>query len=174
MKIDEYGLVGFTQSEVVEYLRVNPNFNLEHLFIIDGQQYEKAHSETYLDVPEISLWNNRDVTQPVEEYHKTLQSVWIMPDEYASLDIQSWLVAKCKTTEQISRVQEELLLYSRLNLLDLLRYLLYLRELAATNNIVWGVGRGSACCSYCLFLMGIHRVDSLKFNLEIQEFLRER
>ena len=172
MQIDEYGLVGFTQQEVIDYLRINPNFDLDHLFITDGQKYETARAKTHLDLPEISLWDNRDVTQPVEEYHRSLQSIWIMPEEFASLDIQSWLMAKCETPQQMDRVQEELALYRKFNLLDLLRYLLYLRETADINNIVWGVGRGSACCSYCLFLMGIHRVDSIKYKLEIQEFLR--
>jgi DNA polymerase III alpha subunit len=40
------------------------------------------------------------------------------------------------------------------------------------NNIVWGVGRGSSVASYVLFLIGIHKVDSLYYDLPIEEFLR--
>ena len=40
------------------------------------------------------------------------------------------------------------------------------------NNIVWGVGRGSSVSSYVLFLMGVHKVDSMKYNLDIKDFLK--
>jgi DNA polymerase III alpha subunit len=40
------------------------------------------------------------------------------------------------------------------------------------NKIVWGVGRGSSVASYVLFLIGIHKVNSLKYNLDIKEFLK--
>ena len=29
------------------------------------------------------------------------------------------------------------------------------------NNIVWGVGRGSPVASYVLFLIGVHRINSI-------------
>jgi DNA polymerase III alpha subunit len=37
---------------------------------------------------------------------------------------------------------------------------------------VWGVGRGSSVASYVLFLIGVHRIDSMKYNLDYKEFLR--
>jgi DNA polymerase III alpha subunit len=40
------------------------------------------------------------------------------------------------------------------------------------NNIVLGVGRGSSVASYVLYLLGVHRVDSLKYDLDIKEFLK--
>jgi DNA polymerase III alpha subunit len=40
------------------------------------------------------------------------------------------------------------------------------------NKIVWGVGRGSSVASYVLYLIGIHKINSLKYNLDINEFLR--
>jgi len=40
------------------------------------------------------------------------------------------------------------------------------------NNVVWGVGRGSSVSSYVLYLLGVHRVDSIKYKLNINEFLR--
>ncbi|NDG32954.1 hypothetical protein EB118_23165, partial [bacterium] len=41
------------------------------------------------------------------------------------------------------------------------------------NNIVWGVGRGSCVSSYILYLLNIHKIDSLKYNLDINEFFKE-
>jgi DNA polymerase III alpha subunit len=40
------------------------------------------------------------------------------------------------------------------------------------NNIVWGVGRGSSVASYVLYLLGIHKIDSIKYNLSPDEFFK--
>ena len=40
------------------------------------------------------------------------------------------------------------------------------------NHIIWGVGRGSSVASYVLYKLGVHRIDSLYYNLDIGEFLR--
>jgi len=40
------------------------------------------------------------------------------------------------------------------------------------NNLVWGVGRGSSVSSYLLYLIGVHKVDSYKYRLDIKEFLK--
>jgi DNA polymerase III alpha subunit len=57
-------------------------------------------------------------------------------------------------------------------MLDLLRYLKYLVDTMRSKNILWGVGRGSSVASYCLYLLGIHKVDSVKYDLDIKEFLK--
>ncbi len=53
-----------------------------------------------------------------------------------------------------------------------LNLLLYLVDHFRTNKIVWGVGRGSSVASYILYLIGIHKVDSIKYDLDIGEFLK--
>jgi DNA polymerase III alpha subunit len=40
------------------------------------------------------------------------------------------------------------------------------------NDIVWGVGRGSSVASYTLYLIGVHKIDSIKYELDINEFLK--
>jgi DNA polymerase III alpha subunit len=40
------------------------------------------------------------------------------------------------------------------------------------NRVIWGVGRGSSVASFVLYKLGVHRVDSLYYNLDINEFLR--
>jgi DNA polymerase III alpha subunit len=54
----------------------------------------------------------------------------------------------------------------------LLKYLKYLVDTMRTHNIVWGVGRGSSVASFILFLIGIHRINSLHYDLSIDEFLK--
>ena len=40
------------------------------------------------------------------------------------------------------------------------------------NKFIWGVGRGSSVSSYILYLIGVHRVNSLKFGFDIKDYLK--
>ena len=50
--------------------------------------------------------------------------------------------------------------------------LIYIIETMRKHELVWGVGRGSSVASYVLYLLGVRKVDSLKYNLDIKEFLK--
>ena len=56
--------------------------------------------------------------------------------------------------------------------LDVLRLMCYIRDKFIQNNVIWGVGRGSSVASYLLYLLGIHLIDPLKYDLDIHEFLK--
>jgi DNA polymerase III alpha subunit len=58
------------------------------------------------------------------------------------------------------------------NLFQLLQYLKYLVDTMRKHNIVWGVGRGSSVASYVLYLIGVHKINSMYYDLDIEEFLR--
>ena len=108
----------------------------------------------------------------IELFDHVKQSNWKMPDEYKELDIVKWLIDQCKTDPELQRVGEELLLYQERDLFNLLRYLKYLVDTFRNNNVVWGVGRGSSVASYVLYLIGIHKINSMYYDLNIKEFLR--
>ena len=95
-----------------------------------------------------------------------------MPDVYKKMDIAEHVIGLCKTQEELQRVGQDLLLYQERNLFDLLRYLKYLVDLMTENKLIWGVGRGSSVASYVLYLLGVHRIDSLYYDLDPGEFLR--
>ena len=95
-----------------------------------------------------------------------------MPTEYHNLDIAKHIIDCCKTPEELQRVGQELLLYQERDLFNLLKYLKYLVDTMKNNNIIWGVGRGSSVASYVLYLLGVHRVDSIYYDLSPEEFLR--
>jgi DNA polymerase III alpha subunit len=63
-------------------------------------------------------------------------------------------------------------LFQERNLFDLLRYLKYLVDTLQANRMIWGVGRGSSVASYVLYLLGVHRIDSMFYDLDPSEFLR--
>lgn len=95
-----------------------------------------------------------------------------MPEQYKTMDIAAWLLNQCSEQAQLQRVGQELLMYQERNLFPLLCYLKYLVDTMRENNIVWGVGRGSSVASYVLYLIGIHKIDSIYYDLDIEEFLK--
>ena len=110
---------------------------------------------------------------------------WNIPDKYKEIDVNNYLLTKLLNEletssdftqddieERIQRVEEEIELYEKYNLLDILKAVIYIVERFVENNVVWGTGRGSSCCSYCLYLIGLHDVDSIKYGLELNEFFR--
>ncbi len=112
----------------------------------------------------------RDIS--VAEFDLERQSHWFMPEEYWNIDIAQHILGLCTTQAQLQRVGEELLLFQEHNLFDLLRYLRYLVAVMRENRIIWGVGRGSSVASYVLYLLGVHRIDSMYYDLDPREFLR--
>ena len=78
----------------------------------------------------------------------------------------------CTTQEQLQRAGHELMLFQERDMFDLLRYLKYLVDVMKHNNIIWGVGRGSSVASYVLYLLQVHKIDSMFYDLDIKEFLR--
>ena len=113
-----------------------------------------------------------DISLSVDEYDMMNQHNWLMPEEYKQMDIAQHVIDLCKTTPEIQRAGEELLMFQERNLFNLLKYLKYLVDTMRANNIVWGVGRGSSVASYVLYLLGVHRIDSMYYDLDPREFLR--
>lgn len=165
MVLDENDLCDqIMQGKDVTSLRsvvVDPDLDLQrliHLIEYPGQLITWTFPE------------NSDISVP--DYDAIRQRTWHMPDEYKNMDIAEHILSLCKSQDQLQRVGEELLLYQERDLFDLLRYLRYLVDVMQENKIIWGVGRGSSVASYVLYLLGVHRIDSLFYDLDPREFLR--
>lgn len=74
--------------------------------------------------------------------------------------------------ERHKRVQFELNVFTQLDLVPLLKTLVYIIDSFIEKNVVWGVGRGSSVSSYILYLIGVHDIDSVTYELDFNEFLR--
>ena len=97
-----------------------------------------------------------------------------IPQHYLEIDVEQYIRglvaeadAKCK-----ARVEAELDLFRTRNLFSILQLLIYIIDTMRKHNLVWGVGRGSSVASYCLYLIGVHKIDSVKYDLDIREFLK--
>lgn len=111
-------------------------------------------------------------TDSLEEYHSKLAKQWNIPEEFKQIDVREYLLDKCLTDEEIARVELEYAMFEERGLIPLLQFLMFIVKYMRDKNIVWGVGRGSSVASYCLYLMGVHKVNSLKYELPITEFLK--
>ena len=96
---------------------------------------------------------------------------WFIPREYQNIDIEKFLADRCPQ-ENCDRLTTELELYKKHNMIPVLKTMKYIVDTLESKGIVWGVGRGSSVASYVLFLMGVHSIDSVKYNLPIEEFFK--
>lgn len=170
MKYGAYGEVYTTSDELCDLLYKNPELNIFNFEVEDPAQFNQAVVELHAEFP--LLQGYKLVAETVDEFDKTNQSTWFMPKEYQELDVAKWILDQCKEDYELQRVGEELLLYQERDLFNLLRFLKYLVDTMRKNNIVWGVGRGSSVASYVLYLLGVHKINSIYYDLDISEFLK--
>ena len=170
MKYDQYGQTYTTSNELCDLLYKNPKLDISLFQVEDSIEYNRSVADLHAELDLLDSYHN--ISQTVEEFDRILQTNWRMPLEYRELDIAEYVLGLCQQEHELQRVGQELLLYQERNLFDLLRYLKYLVDTLRKNNGVWGVGRGSSVASYVLFLLGVHKIDSLYYNLDIDEFLK--
>jgi len=142
--------------------------------VIIKNKYERELFNTHI---EEVLNIERHIAAPTEgipfkEYHRKKINTWFMPDKYKKIDVRLYLLNLCNTQTETDRVNLEYDMYEERKLINVLRFFVYLVDYLRNNRIVWGVGRGSSVASYILFLIGIHKIDSLAFDLDIEEFLK--
>ena len=171
MKYDQYGQAYTTSDELCDLLYKNPQLDISRFQVEDSIEYNRSVAELHAELDLLYNYQN-EYGITVDEFVRVLQSNWHMPKEYKELDIAEYVLSLCREDYELQRVGEELLLYQERDLFDLLRYLKYLVDTLRKNNIVWGVGRGSSVASYVLFLIGVHKIDSLFYSLDIEEFLK--
>jgi len=99
-------------------------------------------------------------------------SQWNIPVKYKNEDIEQFCLSKCTTNAERDRVNLELELYKKHGMIPVLKAMRYIVETLRENNVVWGVGRGSSVASYILRIIGVHKIDSIKYNIPIEEFFK--
>jgi DNA polymerase III alpha subunit len=172
MKNNKFGEIIFEETDLCNLVMKGVDLTHTSGILVDSLVDLTAVSSIVDQVPKFTRYNDAIESLTVQEFDMYNQQNWYMPDTYKELDIALHLLNLCSTQGQLQRVGQELLLYQERNLFDLLRYLKYLVDTMKENDIVWGVGRGSSVASYVLYLLGVHRIDSLHYDLDPAEFLR--
>lgn len=170
MNLDQYHRRVFDEKEICDILYRKPDADLSLYNLQDPSKHNTAVNVNYSDLTEISKIVNIDIDPA--EWHQQNQNTWHMPIEYQDFDVAEWVLKQCKNDAELQRAGHELIEYSKKNLLPMLCYLKYLVDIMQKNNIVWGVGRGSSVSSFVLYLLKVHRINSLYYDLDFNEFMR--
>jgi len=168
-KTNEHGDVIFSEEDAIDLLYKDPEFDISKLFFNNTTKYSKSLKDLGIDLPMIYTVPERE---PLEEFDRHNIDRWHMPTQYYKIDVLEWLLEKCQSDEERQRVKIEYSLFEEKKFVKVLQFLMYFVDTLRANNIVWGVGRGSSVASFCLFLIGVHKINPLLYNLDITEFLR--
>jgi DNA polymerase III alpha subunit len=169
MRLDKYSNPIFNEQDLFDALYKGHQFSVNDTMLVERTDAIKE-LETQLGFKFLEPYETHF---EITDYDSACQSNWNMPDEYKQLDIEAWLFEQTPPWDpQHTRVTEELEAYKARNMLDLLRWLKYFVDTCKKEGVVWGVGRGSSVASYILYIIGVHSIDSIKYNLDWQEFLR--
>ena len=173
MKTSQYSEMIFDENDICDLLMQGQAIDSLKSLTID-QSINLEELSRHIERPDSLLtWTfpyNQETSVP--EFDLQQQSNWHMPEHYKQLDIADHVLSLCESDAELQRCGAELLLYQERNLFDLFRYLTYLVDVMRENQLIWGVGRGSSVASYVLYKLGVHRIDSMYYELDPQEFLR--
>lgn len=173
MKQNNYGEIILSEDDVCDLLMQGRTVESLAKTKVDASvNLEK--SALLLDcLPALVNYNTlQDKTETLEDFDHRLQQTWYMPQEYKDMDIAAHILGLCSNEAELQRCGHELLLFQERNLFNLLKFLKYLVDTMIANNVIWGVGRGSSVASYVLYKLGVHRIDSMFYELDVEEFLR--
>ena len=153
----------------IEMLYNNKSFtNTEFMLSDDIKLYNENCAE--FDIEKVQILTEIDFDRI---------NTYLIPKHYLDIDVEEYIntlvsdrVDRTDNAATSRRVDMELAEYKARNLYPVLRVLIYIIDTMRKNNIVWGIGRGSSIASYVLYLLSVHKVDSIKYNLDIKEFLK--
>jgi DNA polymerase III alpha subunit len=171
-KTNKFGEIILSDSDVFDMIMRGQDISSLSGTTADDTIDLSSVDEILETVPDFVTYDPAIETMTIEQFDRDRQQHWFMPEDYQHLDIAKYVLELCKTDAELQRVAQELLMYQERNLFNLLRYLKYLIDTMKKNQIIWGVGRGSSLASYVLYLMGVHRIDSMYYELDPGEFLR--
>lgn len=122
---------------------------------------------------------------PHDDENIILDFSWTLPDKYTDINLPDYTFSMFETrlielgySEEhaqiaLDRIEMELNEIERRGLTNLFKTIIYTLDIFSKNKVVWGVGRGSSCASYILFLFGLHHVDCVLFDVPMEEFFHD-
>jgi len=157
---------------------------LSQLIQLGGSTDGLFADEITADIKQFNQLVSSEEQISIKEDVRELDFSWNIPEEYKNLNVHEYVVDKfvdqCEGipddewNTRAKRVSNELSLYNSLGLYDVLRTIIYIINTLDSKKVVWGVGRGSSVSSYVLYLIGVHDVDSVLYDLDITDFLRTK
>lgn len=125
-----------------------------------------------------------DQLLPVKPEPVNLDMSWQLPEKYQQIDLTEYMgqlfevkLDGSQTADYIdtaiNRIDHELREVQARGMVQFMQTVIYILDHLRENNIVWGVGRGSSCASYLLYLIGLHVVDCVAMDVAPDEFFHD-
>jgi DNA polymerase III alpha subunit len=168
MHTDKFGQIVLNEDDIVDIYLSDPDRRLKRVVTESKIVFPDVLEVKHL----LDSKQHIDLDISIEEFDKMNQDAWHMPEQYKTMDIAQYVLDSCENQEELQRAGSELLLFQEKDMFMLLRYLKYLVDTMRQHNIIWGVGRGSSTSSFVLFLLGVHKINSMYYDLPIEEFIK--
>jgi DNA polymerase III alpha subunit len=169
MRLDKFGNPIFNSADIFKILYQDKLSNLKEITVDYSEEIEKLENVAEF---KFQRFNDQLDSIDISDFDQALQSDWFMPAEYRDFEVEEFCLNRCNTENEKQRVRDEIAAYKDRGMIPLLQWTKHFVDACTENNIVWGVGRGSSVASFVLFLLGVHQIDSMKYNLDWREFLR--
>lgn len=173
MKIDALGLPKYGIEDCMDLIYKGKLDTLFKVYVeknSESEQFNQSIKETG-DGQQLKFYEPLDID--LNDFDNLLQSEWFMPNSYKNFDIEQYIESICPdNADAKTRIKEELDAFKSKNMITVLKFMHFLVSYMRENEMVWGVGRGSSVASYVLFLLGVHKVDSIQYGLDWREFIR--
>jgi DNA polymerase III alpha subunit len=102
---------------------------------------------------------------------------YAIPVEYQQLDVCKYFLDKLEAREEwrlndaiIDRVENELVFIQRTSAENYFRTIIYIVDRLNAEKVVYGIGRGSSCASFLLYMIGLHTVNPIEYEIPMEEF----
>lgn len=170
LQIDGMSICDPSEIEVLILSGVKPKYILSKTSTPEIDQFNRLVSgEDFIDVV-----GNVGI--------KPLAHDWRIPEKYKTLNIHSMVLEKLESLcidksdeyilKAVNRVELELKYFIETDSIDFIRCIAYIIDFFKERGIFWGVGRGSSCASMVLFLLELHAVDPIFYDLPITDFIK--
>jgi len=175
MKTDELGIPRFSNKDLINMIHYGYTDKMHIVLCEKETNTEKFNNALVFENGLDPLHWYVPIVVDVMEFDSVCQTHLLIPDEYKNIQVWQYLCNQCQEKGQwpanISRITAEYREFESRKMVYLLQYMIYLVDFMRENDIVWSV-RGSSVASYVLYLIGIHKINSVQDNLDWQEFLR--
>lgn len=139
---------------------------------LDNSIFEWQDSQAKQDYQQISTYLD---SWPFEiNSTQTNGRTWFTPQEFVAIDLDQYVLSRCKDQKQRSRAWEELKIIHALHADHIFCHLIYLVNLWRAKNMVWGIGRGSSVSCFVLYVIGLNKINPLDYDLDHREFFKQQ
>lgn len=157
--------------------QVHPD-EVPNLFLLGVPQDKIVVTELNEDIKLFNLLADEPIQLSKAE-NDPVNLSWIIPQEYLDLSLDEYLMKALKNRSDLNpsmylhRLMLELVEIKKHNIVLLFKTMIYVIDRLKEEKKIWGVGRGSSCASLVLYLIGVHEVDPIKYDIPMSEFFHD-